>query len=236
MKERPIIFSGESVREILASQKTQTRRIVKPKPGKQSKWLTPQIISLVPHGEMVSGGWQMHHPKAGQRHMGVDVELDSPLGWIPCPLGLAGDRLWVREKFRETGSAMQIDGVLRECDPDQLVYAADGDDSPHWRSPIHMPRWASRLTLEIVSVRVERLQDISEEDCFAEGIQRFEIPEEDIPIIGGAPLFIPVGPSDFIGCGTPRGAFERSWNHLHGKGAWETNPWVWRIEFRRVEP
>ena len=91
------MFRPELVRAILSGAKNQTRRVVKPSPGEQSKWLTMDLIAKVPHGEMIDGGWQMHHPKAGTRADGVDVAHDSPLGWIRCPYGAPGDRLVVIE-------------------------------------------------------------------------------------------------------------------------------------------
>ena len=105
MKERPILFSAPMVRAILDGSKTQTRRVVKPSPGKQSEWLTHELIQEVPHGEIVEGGWQMHHPHAGTTRFypevstSLDIPYDSPLGWVKCPFGQVGDRLWVKETW-----------------------------------------------------------------------------------------------------------------------------------------
>ena len=243
MKERPIIFSAESVRAILAGQKTQARRL------NGLADLNAHGGNLEGMGDMGQLGYRGLDPSdyyrkdkaffrenPGMCHwfLGQHGGQVNPIP-VRCSFGAAGDRLWVREVWG-LYDTLPSDGPEGAT----IGYRASGVDmAPNgrlqlWRSPIHMPRWASRLTLEIVSVRVERLQEISDDDCFAEGIKRYKIPKRDIPIIGGGDLFVPVGPSDFIGCGTPRGAFERSWDHLHGKGAWKANPWVWRIEFRRV--
>lgn len=198
MKERPIIFSGESVRAILADQKTQTRRIVKPQPP------------------AVGGASAVFRYADGWRFGGVDYRDDSRLE--RCPHGVAGDRLWVREKWAvrrlQAGFWLEFpDGKnYHATRPDAERYAK-GDG---WRSPIHMPRWASRLTLELVSVRVERLQDISEEDATAEGFTTRRLLDTDLR-------------SAWL-------KFAQAWNDLHGAGAWEANPWVWRIEFRRLQP
>ena len=96
MKERPILLKTDMVQAILANRKTMTRRIVKPSRGYQSTWLSIEDINKVPHGKMMSGGWQMHHPKAGSFSDGVYVSDDSPFGWIKCPYGQPGDWLWVK--------------------------------------------------------------------------------------------------------------------------------------------
>ena len=122
----------------------------------------------------------------------------------PLPYGKPGDRLWVRETWHDASSS------LHSC----ALYRADGIDLhwDKWTPSIHMPRWASRITLEITSVRVERLQDISEADAQAEGITSAECLECD----------------GFVN------AFSKLWEQINGPGSWDANPWVWAIEFRRL--
>ncbi len=187
MKERPILFSGEMVRAILEGRKTQTRRVVKPQPCEMNVW----------HGAIYDG----------------EIDLNK----TPCmepkksPYGVPGDRLWVRETFC-TGSfydCFQEDGVI--------CYRATGgnateSDCAAWRPSIHMPRRASRITLEVTGVRVERVQDISEDDAKAEGVS---LEKWD----------------------SYRVAYAELWSDLNAKRGfgWSVNPWVWVIEFRRME-
>lgn len=216
MRERPILFSGPMVRAILAGNKLQTRRPVK---GWALEWLQPG---------MFEPGFVAHPGNAA------------------CPYGYAGDRLWVRESTHRrpmlnllTGEplAAQYDGGAYTADGADVL-TQDGFDLAWWYSrkscpSIHMPRWACRLVLEITGVRVERLNDISEEDAIAEGI-----PEESEPCercgscgwlcIGGEPQ-----ECDAPGCGD--GAvdeYRALWEQINGPGTWKANPWVWVVEFR----
>ena len=127
-----------------------------------------------------------------------------------CPYGQPGDRLWVRETFAvPPGSTEQAEAVYRASfDPGDVT----------WTPSIHMPRWASRITLTITDVRVQRLQDISEDEAVAEGI------DEAIPPMNDH------GPAN-----APRWRFARLWNSINGVGAWDTNPWVWAITFERLD-
>jgi hypothetical protein len=154
---------------------------------------------------------------------------------IKCPFGQPGDVLWVRETWADKTDV-------------GLLYRADLERCNHpylrggcvWKPSIHMPRWASRLTLEIISVRVEKLQEITARECIKEGWlaesiktgndeQVFkEIRESPIPCMMAAKLLKTVGKP-------PRQWFAELWDSINGKGAWEKNPWVWRIEFRRKE-
>ncbi|MVF02755.1 hypothetical protein [Serratia marcescens] len=187
MKERPVIFNGEMVRAILDGRKTQTRRIAK---------------------------------------------ADNSNHLLGCPFGQVGDRLWVRETWADVNHdghpaiAYRADGGLRvigeddgeEEDPNlekywfaqwyaDLISGAEGN----WRPSIHMPRWASRISLEITAVRVERLTMISHEDAIAEGAPRASC------------------------CRDPRHGFIELWESIYGKESIAADPWVWVIEFRRVE-
>lgn len=209
MKERPLLFSSPMVRAILAGSKTQTRRIVKAAPGEQSGWLTADgIHNFAKDGGIIKGGWQMLHPRGG------------PFGWIRCPYGATGDRLWVRETFLNNA----LEGY-----PPVYFYRADDEDKPHdrnWKPSIFCPRDASRITLEITAVRCERLQNISEEDAIAEGIDAFA---------DGAGYSLPLS-NGKLGAWqrNPVDAYRCLWDSINGEGAWAKNPWVWAITFRRI--
>ena len=217
MKERDILFSAPMVRAILEGRKTVPRRLVKPSPGLQSTWLDHDKIQLVPHGEMIGGGWQMHQPLAGTKQPYGLVEHDSPLGWVKSPFGDPGDRLWVRETwFDDFG----------------------GEDRPS----LFMPRAASRITLEVVGVRVERLHEITDSDVAAEGTPRIKndadgYPCPSCPLGIGDPL--PPGEAGCTDCFNtgvaPRAYFSKLWDSIYAERApWASNPWVWRVEFRKV--
>lgn len=203
MTERPILFSGAMVRAILAGGKTQTRRVVK-------------------------GDWTHTHPACPGGICGVYVNSDDPAmrlftgTYLPCPYGAPGDRLWVRETWKPWPNTAGPE--LRGPDDMGAIYAATWDKSGGhgWKPSIHMPRWASRITLEVTGVRVERVQDISEADCCAEL---------------GAPREWP-GPGPEPYKRNLRGSFAERWNLINGKRegcAWPDNPWVWVVEFRRVQ-
>lgn len=195
MKERPILFSAPMVQAILDGSKTQTRRVVKPQPS--------------------SGD-----------HFGFDDKqrLQVPawygLWLLACPYGQPGDRLWVRETWAAPDHGAQL-GF------DVLAFRATHSDSEipggRWRPSIHMPRWASRITLEVTGVRVERLQDISEADAMAEGVWR--------TVSGHYSYGDEYNPSYATACD----AFRGLWESINGPGSWEANPWVWVVEFKRLE-
>ena len=220
MKERPILFSGAMVRALLAGTKTQTRRVVKPQPSNGWAFETPPVL-----GRITST-----HTKRGRfgaflrRGIGTDFpETDL----IPCPYGQPGDRLWVRETFRGC-RAYEVQGYAPSAWGNKPVwFEADGTppgDAKAWalraRPSIHMPRWASRITLEVTSVRVERLQDIDLDDALAEGISDT-----------GALILDSAGNEQ----GGPIAEYAVLWEQINGPGSWDANPWVWVIEFKRVE-
>lgn len=224
-KERPILFSAPMVLALLSGRKTQTRRIVKPSPGLQSKWLTSEKIHrFVESGEMNGDGWQMWHPRGGPR---------SPYGWIRSPYGGPGDTLWVKETIDR--------GVDENGGPIERVssfYAADGArtkaDAWPWQRTvlpsIHCPRGLSRITLEVAAVRVERLQAISEADAKAEGVGHF------------SEVYDRVGTDQRLTTGEHcvdvpyRASFAVLWDDINGERClWKSNPWVWVVEFKRVE-
>lgn len=144
--------------------------------------------------------------------IGTVLNIDTITGRA-CPYGNPGDRLWVRETWAHRR------WMLGDASPNPTtVYRADGEDlkgCARWRPSIHMPRWASRIALEVVSVRVERLQDISEDDAKAEGVT-----------IKGTSRYD----------GEARDAFEALWCSINGADSWEINPWCWCISFKVIKP
>ncbi len=217
MKERPILFSGPMVRAILEGRKTQTRRVVRPQPT-HIEWFQHQQ------------GWL--------GSFGVDAGTkNNPHRMVPCPYGVPGDRLWVRESFLCFGSSDSITpAVQRAC---QIRYKAD-DGPAVWipmpaeakeptpslkgKPSIHMPRWTSRITLEIVSVWVERLQDITEADAIAEGIERdAENPGRFVDYRHDESAM------------PARASYWSLWDKINGDGSAALNPWVWVVEFKRVD-
>ena len=189
-KERPILFSAPMVRAILAGTKTVTRRIVKPQPepNEHASPLAPE-----------SGRY--HWPSNLARTM-VDVRDMGSIG----PFGRRGDRLWVRETWRVFGGRE----YEYQREPASVIYRADPEatDGGEWRPSIFMPRWASRITLEVVSIRVERLQEIDDAEAIREGVR------------GGSLT-------------SDAEAFEQLWDEINGDRApWSSNPWVWRVEFK----
>lgn len=198
MKERPILFSAPMVRAILDGSKTQTRRVVKPQPSPSSD---TAFVGA-------DGIWRFSHPTLRGP---VSHEADD----VRCPYGQPGDRLWVRETFSAMGDKTQ------HAHP--IFYRADRpDDTGSWTPSIHMPRWASRILLEITGVRVDKLADLSKDDAMAEGI----VIQPD----GGFGL----ADSTHYNFSDSTDSFCSLWESINGAGSWFANPWVWVIEFKRV--
>lgn len=225
MIEHPILFSGPMVRAILSGQKTVTRRVV--------KGIDPERLGET----MTRAQWQK-------------VNRELPVAFGPtyfCPYGQPGDRLWVRETFYAFGrwetrysekkgrDEWHFVDMTLECGKQYRYLASMAGDRPArpryagatpawWKRPaIFMPRWASRILLEIVSVRVERLHDISDEQCIAEGIG---LTDNAV----GVKLSVPPGES------MPRSVFKELWESINGSESWAANPWVWAVEFKQVTP
>jgi len=210
MRERPILFAGPMVRAILNGEKTVTRRVMKPQP-------TPSNM----------GGHSWPCP-IHQTMLHVEQELQNGEGiWggladSACPHGAPSDRLWVREAW---ATDAQVDSIApRELSQGEPIwYPADDHlrqtgcsmmSRGKCRPSIHMPRWASRILLEITAVRVERVQDISDEQALAEGVDQTNT---SIP-------------------GYARQRFQDLWESINGAGSWDANPWVWVVEFKRITP
>lgn len=233
MTERPILFSGPMVRAILEGRKTVTRRAVK----------GGQVPAVDPNASVDGMRWSaigQRHPRYGFCVFGsTEEECARELGLLGvCPYGKPGDRLWVRETWcgpvvdTDELKAKRADGWAQFRKPEYCQYRASGgcneyfDESrdetvARWRPSIHMPRWASRILLEITAVRVERLQDISKEQAKAEGAP-MELAELERTVLGAVATY--------------RAGFARLWQSINGAESWSANPWVWVVEFKRVTP
>ncbi|CAH3872561.1 hypothetical protein ABK836_20115 [Enterobacter hormaechei] len=220
MTERGMIFNSEMVRAILDGRKTQTRRIIK-----------DCTVGRDPISKFI---------QVGKKFIGCYPEDVPELIRECCPYGVPGDRIWVRETFQgplfdfEQMEAYQEDSSKFKK-PEFCVYKADGkpapeffdaDDNLHcgWRPSIHMPRWASRITLEITGVRVEQLKSISEEEARSEGVARLRE--------GFWKHYQPGWTQHQL---SARGSFATLWDSIYGFGDWDRNPWVWVVEFKRIE-
>jgi len=195
MKERPIIFNTEMVKAVLEGRKIQTRRVVRRiKDQEKSYWNIKELILPYPRDGLV---WNVRCERGYSGH-------------IKCPYGKVGDRLWVRETWFNFWGGI----IYRAADE----YASIVDDDPDntWKPSIHMPRWASRITLKITDIRVERLQEIKYEGMKAEGC----LPKNC--------------------CGGERETLRKEywiplWNSIYKKeNTWQDNPWVWVIEFKVI--
>ncbi|MBV8273564.1 MAG: hypothetical protein JO067_14955 [Cupriavidus sp.] len=209
-KERPILFSGAMVRAILDGRKTQTRRVFKL--PSWADWYVSGAMQGEKTGDIV--------PKDPRQRGWYSIEE------LPCPYGQLFDRLWVRETWAQPAA----------LDPGPTVYRADYPacvpagfenippaEAIRWKPSIHMPRGLSRILLEITGGRVERLQDITDTDSIFEGIGGYGDKDAwtDYTVAGAT-------------VETPRESFRTLWQSINGAGAWEANPWVWVLEFRRV--
>ena len=212
VKETPLLMQGPLVCAVIEDRKTKTRRL---------RGL--ELINESPDN------WAFDGFADGDDSLAMFHTLDRQhTHQVRCPYGGPGDRLWIRERF-------QIGAIIAgACEGNSYVnfpdggqkyrdgayYAPQGDtryapEKQKWKPSIHMPRWASRLTLEITDVRVERLRDISPEDAFAEGIN------DPDGKLGWAPSAAPA-------------AFGELWDEINGEGSWKSNPWVWVVTFRRL--
>jgi len=213
MKERPIIFCGSMVRAILDGRKTMTRRVCK----RACDNVGPDIAWAVCPAQ--ESGWIAWFGVPG-----LNVAEFTKKAYdrgFPCPYGVSGDRLWVRETFEPQGDGK----VIYRADPDNNAADTVRHLAAIWKPSIFMPRWASRITLEVTAVRVERVQDISSSDAEAEGI---------LSTFDSA-----AGHGDFrLGKETSHQAhFRVLWDSINAKRGfgWSVNPWVWVVQFQRLE-
>lgn len=231
MKERPILFNDEMVRALLDGRKTQTRRVVKSQPSNGWSFETAEGAA------MRLGYITSSHPKKGKFGAFIRREIHPGSGKcehdiIPCPYGQPGDRLWVREthgdEIRSVGGTPHEKIAYRATKPNAVrCYDCNGMEQPmKWRPSIHMPRSMARLLLEVTAVRVERLQDISREDAEAEGLKKWPHKADFAWGYEGG---------HEAGHGSPTGAFRALWESINGAGTWADNPWVWVVEFQRVD-
>nr|WP_323169243.1 hypothetical protein [Pantoea agglomerans] len=253
MRERPIIFNADMVRAVLDGRKTQTRRIVNGVPSSHDF-----------HGWVLSSTSTKDEGKACWA-IGKSPLLNQPIR-VRCPFGEVGDRLWVKETWSVVSHAFDDDGLMIDYVPDRpakavhekpfgrgyysghAIYAADGgftwgdddgcvDGRSCWKPSIHMPRWASRITLEITGVRVERLQNISDADACAEGIRQGIRRTDDSE--GNEPVYCNYLAANLNDAGEwferPIDSFFSLWESIYGAESWQHSPWVWVIEFKRVE-
>jgi hypothetical protein len=196
MNEHPILFSGAMVRAILKGRKSKTRRVIKPQP---------------PH-------WKWNHDSFDERCINVSTDDDNDGYYVICPYGKPGDRLWVKETWAHDDlnckdvKCGNRDHIWWKAHEKKIVADSFAGDA-RWRSSRFMPRWASRITLEIMTVHVERLWEISAGDAMAEGIYVAH---------GSASTYIDT--------------FMLLWNSINEKRGfgWDVNPWVWVIEFKVV--
>ncbi|MFA1286166.1 hypothetical protein ACDI96_26215 [Citrobacter telavivensis] len=230
MTERGMIFNGEMVRAILDGRKTQTRRVMKPQPDpcpppRGGNWWPSNVFKTMLHVEE-----EMQNGKGGWGGLVGDA----------CPFGAVGDRIWVRETFQGPLVTEELFEEYRANPekfetPQYCEYAADGGAKPEycdlddnlrhgWRPSIHMPRWASRILLEITGVHVELLNAIREEDAQAEGVAQLR---------GGFWQHYQPGWTQHQL--SARGSFVTLWKSIYGEESWHSNPWVWVIKFKRIE-
>ena len=220
MKERGMIFNGEMVRALLDGRKTQTRRPVNPQP------------------ELTAGSgfsWKGWVYGSGSS----DRETNKNFAHVTCPYGKPGDRIWVRETWQAIHDSVDEFGHVEERtyapsipkEKDRYwhaVYAehfgveSREDRGFPWRPAIHMPRWASRILLDITDVRVERVQSISQADAIAEGAPPSHPSIDSVSRDYGYPDF-------------SRSWYGQTWQSIYGEENWQANPWVWVIEFKKID-
>lgn len=217
MSERPILFSGPMVQAILDGRKTQTRRVVKPHPTAREQMRGFRL------------DWLDYGAEPDRQRYGITSSVVDGAE-IVCPYGGPGQRLWVRETWRINawGQTDYVavkyradDAISQPIEGVQASLFRPAGVSWNWRSSIHMPRWASRITLEIEAVRCERVQEISPEDCLAEGIDY-----DTLDTFNAHQYWREEAVAEY----------QRLWDSINGKTyPWASNPWIWAITFKRIE-
>lgn len=249
MTDRPILFSGSMVRAILAGQKTQTRRVVRDGHRLGSATDTEFARKQWARCRFVFDNLDEH----GQRYYGTGRGALMQCA-LSCPYGVPGDRLWVKETWarrldEDHLKPLELDpkrGAWYWADPQTCNTGCAGAAGKK-RVSIHMPRWASRITLAVTSVRVERLQEISEADARSEGVEPHALTEprcecesdieEPGPHLPTCPWRDPAIDPETLD--PHQLGFAHLWQAINGKRqgcAWEDNPWVWCVSFERVPP
>jgi hypothetical protein len=204
--ERPILFSGQMIKAILAGHKTETRRIVKPQPGEEWDGIKIKCRNYYP----------VAVDKNGEQYPGEVVFgfADEDSRW-KCFYGAPGDRLWVREKFQFIKGFGNFDFGVHYMATNDITGWIDKEGkvpqpvNEEIRPSIFMPRWASRITLEIVEIGIERLQEISVDSISKEGYRDDN--------------------------GNPRDWYHNLWELINGIGSWNKNPWIWVIQFKQIK-
>lgn len=209
MQDRPVIFSADMVRATFAGRQTQFRRVIKDYPWTRQPYYFCGMRNGLGYPASEETVWA-----------GFTCEGYHSPCYVKCPYGRPGDHLWVRETWIPTTDNKRVADYRATSDGREYVVP--------WKPSIHMPRWASRLTLEVTDIRVERLQDISEADAQAEGLASW--PSEKEPVTHYGLTVADVWETD------PRLTYKRLWDSINAKRgySWESNPWVWVVEFAVV--
>ncbi|PKR55443.1 hypothetical protein [Thalassospira marina] len=221
MQVKPILFSAPMVRAILDGRKTQTRRVIKPQPYSDN------------HNNCIWNGCNYGQGSNGNPHFD---HLASPLPSsktkkVNCPYGKPGDLLWVRESWQALSFGDYLptkDHVsdVRYMATDKLAGLDKDARGWPWRPSIHMPRWASRITLEITDIRVQRLNQIAAEDARAEGVDQRSKKVREFDLLGASNDV-----ADRIYLNACRWEFRDLWERINGPDSWDANPWVWAVSF-----
>lgn len=209
---KPILFSTEMVQAILEGRKTQTRRIIKPQTDENG-------VGFMKNPPL---DWESTYKETWCPWKWDTVEGERVSKF--CPYGDIGDILWVRETWQKIITPFGKDAFVYKADDD--FYKDTIEDWPGWSPSIFMPKEACRLFLKITSIRVERLQGISEQDAIAEGVRKYEN------------RIIQTKYKDYVNARPTSSAvesFETLWQSVYGRESWDANPWVWVIEFERIE-
>lgn len=224
VKERPILFSTPMVQAILEGRKTVTRRVISTQPDNECYFETRLIDGVLE----------------------IDYNQGDENPRVKCPYGKEKDILWVRETWRKYHHIDPVGGISNgevieyAADNHEPIIMVDGDgfqmfnkDGSEkyipWKPSIFMPREACRIKLEIQSIRVERLHDITEEDAIMEGIEVIRNTIQDSPVFKN---YLQDGVEH--GYGYPKNSFQSLWTKINGRESWEANPWVWVINFSKL--
>jgi hypothetical protein len=267
MNARPILFSAPMILALLDGRKTQTRRIVKPQPSAYAGGIHPAHagranLKPTPYFDSYRNAprTEANPGRISQRWCWWTEDDRQGPDWIKCPYGVPGDVLWARESGLEGKRPSDFRIFAHDAAPGRYWVNSDAGRygasygsaitresmirTGSWkvRPSIHMPRWASRLTLQITDVRVEKLQDISEGDAEAEGVEPPATERENhdwsiCPECGGTGLHGALGANlgymevDCADCDTHKKRYQHLWNKINGDGSWDANPFVWALTF-----